>query len=169
MCSHVTVIWSKELCRKNYFLLDRDQNKAVNIQIILFVRFSTTSVLSPFSFCCFIPICIYYSSYSYIWLSSSSCAAVVGGFVGVFKDSSHCWPFNDAQADSSPDLVGNFPAQLKVQWWINSLFEGWDLMFSIVPISPYRVNETIVIAKVNQSERFYPKEPMTTKSNNKPA
>ncbi|XP_058959077.2 uncharacterized protein [Pocillopora verrucosa] len=40
-------------------------------------------------------------------------SAVVGGFVGVFKDSSHCWPFNDAQADSSPDLVGNFPAQLK--------------------------------------------------------
>ena len=169
MCSHVTVIWSKELCRKNYFLLDRDQNKAVNIQIILFVRFSTTSVLSPFSFCCFIPICIYYSSYSCIWLSFSSCAAVVGGFVGVFKDSSHCWPFNDAQADSSPDLVGNFPAQLKVQWWINSLLEGWDLMFSIVPISPYRVNQTIVIAKANQSERFYPKEAMTTKSNNKPA
>lgn len=74
-----------------------------------------TSVLSPFSFCCFIPICIYYSSNSCIWLSFSSCAAVVGGFVGVFKDSSHCWPFNDAQADSSPDLVGNFPAQLKVQ------------------------------------------------------
>lgn len=41
-------------------------------------------------------------------------------------------------------------------------------MFSIVPNSPYRVNETIVIAKDNQSERFYPKEPMTTKNNNKP-
>lgn len=41
-------------------------------------------------------------------------------------------------------------------------------MFSIVSISPYRVNQTIVIAKANQSERFYPKEPMTTKNNNKP-
>ncbi|XP_022780748.1 uncharacterized protein LOC111321985 isoform X2 [Stylophora pistillata] len=39
--------------------------------------------------------------------------AVVGGFNGIFKDSSHCWPFNEAQGDSSPDLVGNFPAQLK--------------------------------------------------------
>ena len=41
--------------------------------------------------------------------------AAVGGCDGaVFKDASHCWSFNEAQSDSSPDLKGNFPAQLKV-------------------------------------------------------
>ena len=41
--------------------------------------------------------------------------AAVGGCDGaVFKDASHCWPFNDAQSDSSPDLKGGSPAELKV-------------------------------------------------------
>ena len=46
---------------------------------------------------------------------SFSLFAAVGGCDGTaFKDASHCWPFNEAQSDSSPDLKGNFPAQLKV-------------------------------------------------------
>ncbi|KAL9984866.1 hypothetical protein ACROYT_G007207 [Oculina patagonica] len=36
----------------------------------------------------------------------------LGGCNGVFQDASHCWPFNEAQDDSSPDLKGNFPARL---------------------------------------------------------
>ncbi|XP_020608822.1 uncharacterized protein LOC110047416 [Orbicella faveolata] len=45
---------------------------------------------------------------------SSQIPEAVGGCDGaVFKDASHCWPFNEAQSDSSPDLKGSFPAQLK--------------------------------------------------------
>lgn len=45
---------------------------------------------------------------------SSQVPKAVGGCDGAaFKDASHCWPFNEAQGDSSPDLKGTFPAQLK--------------------------------------------------------
>ena len=47
-------------------------------------------------------------------LSFSPFSAVGGCDGAVFKDASHCWPFNEAQSDSSPDLKGSFPAQLKV-------------------------------------------------------
>ena len=47
-------------------------------------------------------------------LSVSQFAAVGGCDGAVFKDASHCWPFNEAQSDSSPDLKGSLPAQLKV-------------------------------------------------------
>ena len=46
--------------------------------------------------------------------SASSFAALGGCDGAAFKDASHCWPFNEAQSDSSPDLKGSFPAQLKV-------------------------------------------------------
>jgi len=38
---------------------------------------------------------------------------VVGGCEGIFADTSHCWPFNDGNANQSPDLKGGFPAMLK--------------------------------------------------------
>ena len=45
---------------------------------------------------------------------SLSSFTVLGGCDGIFADASHCWPFNDAIANVSPDLKGGFPATLEV-------------------------------------------------------
>ena len=48
--------------------------------------------------------------------------SAIGPCGGIFADASHCWPFNIAKGNKSPDESGGIHATLKVNKFVKDFF-----------------------------------------------